>query len=55
VLDQVLGGNRLAVFPGTGGVWGLVPYPPTSNVRLESASNVLATTSFTVLEVGARR
>jgi hypothetical protein len=45
VLDQALGGNPLAVFSGTGGAWGLVPYPPTSNVRLEAASNVLATTS----------
>jgi hypothetical protein len=33
----------------------LVPYPPTSTVRLESASAVLATTSFTLVEVGAGR
>jgi hypothetical protein len=34
---------------------GRVPYLPTRNVRLESASNVLATASFTLVEVGARR
>ena len=33
----------------------LVPYPPRANVRLEAASNVLATTSFTPVEVGAGR
>jgi hypothetical protein len=55
VLDQVLGGNPLAVFSGTGGAWGLIPYPPTSTVRLEAASNELATTSFSLLEVGAGR
>jgi hypothetical protein len=54
VLDQALGGNPLAVFSGTGGAWGLVPYVPTATVRLKSASNVLATTSFTLVEVGAR-
>lgn len=31
LLDQALGGTPLAV-SGTGGAWGLVPYPPTSNV-----------------------
>jgi hypothetical protein len=55
VLDQALGGNPLAVFSGTGGAWDLVPYPPTSTVRLKSASNVLATTSFTLIEVSAGR
>jgi hypothetical protein len=55
VLDQALGGNPLAVFSGTGGAWGLVPYPPTSTVRLESASAVSATTSFTIVEVAAGR
>jgi hypothetical protein len=54
VLDQAVGGNPLACFSGTGGAWGLVPVVPTANVRLESASNVLATTSFTLLEVAAR-
>jgi hypothetical protein len=53
VVDRALGGNPLAVFCGTGGALGLVPYPPTHTVRLESASNVLATTSFTLVEVGA--
>jgi hypothetical protein len=54
VLDQALAGNPLACFSGTGGAWGLVPVVPTASVRLESASNVLATTSFTFVEVAAR-
>ena len=55
VLDQALGGDPLACFSGTGGAWGLVPVVPTATVRLESASNVLATTSFTLVEVAAGR
>jgi hypothetical protein len=43
----------LACFSGTGGAWGLVPVAPTATVRLQSASNLLATTNFTLIEVGA--
>jgi hypothetical protein len=33
----------------------LVPYPLTSTVRVAAASNVTATVSFALLEVGAGR
>jgi hypothetical protein len=55
VLDQAAQGFASACFSGTNGGWGLVPIVPTASVRLESASNVLATTSFTLVEVAAGR
>jgi hypothetical protein len=44
-----------ACFSGTNGGRGLVPIVPTANMRLESASNVLSATSFTLVEVAAGR
>jgi hypothetical protein len=51
VLDQANAGNALACYSGTGGAWALIPTVPTATVRLESASAVSATTSFTIVEV----
>jgi hypothetical protein len=55
VLDQAAQGFASAIFSGTNGGFGLVPYPPTATVRIETATNVTVTTSFALIEVAAGR
>jgi hypothetical protein len=55
VLDQAALGFASAIFSGTNGGFGLVPWPPTGTVRIETATNVIATTSFALVEVAAGR
>ncbi len=40
-----------AMFSGTNGAWGVVVYPPSSQVRIETSAAVSATTSFALIEV----
>jgi hypothetical protein len=40
-----------ALFTGAGGAWGLVLFPPATTVRIETSGNVLAVTSFCLVEV----
>jgi hypothetical protein len=54
VLDQAAQGFASAIFSGTNGGWGLVPYVPTATMRVEAATNVTATVSFAIVEVAAR-
>jgi hypothetical protein len=55
VPDPALAGNPAAVFSGTNGGWGVFVWPPTAEVRIETATNVVATTSFAIIEVAAGR
>jgi hypothetical protein len=55
VLDQAAQGFASAIFSGTNAGFGLVPYPPTATMRIETATNVTATTSFAIIEVAAGR
>ena len=50
VLGEAVQGIAWPVFTGTNGGWGIVPQPPNAVCRLETAANVLATTSFCIIE-----
>jgi hypothetical protein len=39
-----------AVFAGTNGGWGMIPYCPSNQVRIETSAGVSATTSFQIVE-----
>jgi hypothetical protein len=51
VPDPALAGNPAAVFSGTNGGWGVFVWPPTSEVRVEVATAIAATTSFCLVEI----
>jgi hypothetical protein len=51
VPDPALAGLPAAVFSGTNGGWGIFAWPPTSEVRVETAGNLTATTSFALIEI----
>ena len=44
-------GTVTPVFSGAAGAWGVVPYPPTGAVRIETSAAVSATTSCALTEV----
>jgi hypothetical protein len=51
VPDPALAGLPSAVFSGTNGRWAIFAWPPTSEVRVEAATNLTATTSFCLVEI----
>jgi hypothetical protein len=51
VPDPALAGNPAAVFSNTNGGWAIFAWPPTAEVRIETATNLTATTSFALIEV----
>jgi hypothetical protein len=51
VPDPALAGNPAAVFSGTNGGWGIFVWPPTAEVRIETATNLTVTTSFCLVEI----
>ncbi len=50
VLGEAAQGFASACFSGNSGAWGIVPQPSNATCRLESASNLIATTSFCIIE-----
>jgi hypothetical protein len=53
--DMLNSTGSYALFWGAGGGWGVIPYPPTGTLRLETTGAAAAVTSFTLIELAGGR